>query len=697
MTGDATVVARVGSVEYTDEWAKAGVMIRESLAAGSRHAFALVTPGGGVAFQRRTATGGATAHTGVSGAAPVWLKLERKGSTFTASRSSTGTGWTIIGTATMSMPTTVYVGLAVSSAKGSTLATATFSDVTVAGAASLLPSGWTAADIGGVALTGVSAYAHGGFSISGAGADIWSISDQFQFAYRQASGDVDVIARVASFQGPSAWSKAGVMVRASLAPDAAHASLFVTPSNGVAFQRRPANGVWSLHTFGGSGAAPAWVKLERRGSAITAFRSDDGVTWTMTGSQTLSLPPAFYVGLAVTSNNTAARATAQFTNVNVMSGSANMPPTVSLTVPPGSSYVAPATISLAANASDSDNGVAVVEFYANGTLVGSDATSPYAYTWSGAPAGSHTLKAIARDNAGLSTTSAPTTVTVATATNPPPSVSLTAPAAGSAYTAPASMSITANATDSDGVAGVEFYANGALVGADTTSPYAYNWSGVAAGTYSLTAVARDKRGAVATSAPRSITVNASSGTNTPPTVSLTAPGSGSVYTAPASVAISANAADTNGYIARVDFYAGTTLVGSDTTSPYGVTWNNAPAGSFTLTAVARDNAGASTTSSSRGITINNPALPKRAIFVPSPDHATVTRYTLDIFTAGANTATSVPVGTQDLGKPAIANGECNVDISATISGLPGGNYFATVVAVSPGGTSTRTTSPTFAR
>ena len=60
--------------------------------------------------------------------------------------------------------------------------------------------------------------------------------------------------------------------------------------------------------------------------------------------------------------------------------------------------------------------------------------------------------------------------------------------------------------------------------------------------------------------------------------------------------VSANASDTDGTIAAVEFYAGCTLIGSDTSSPYSVSWSNAPAGTHTLTAVARDNAGATTTS-----------------------------------------------------------------------------------------------------
>jgi hypothetical protein len=84
--------------------------------------------------------------------------------------------------------------------------------------------------------------------------------------------------------------------------------------------------------------------------------------------------------------------------------------------------------------------------------------------------------------------------------------------------------------------------------------------------------------------------------NKPPSVTLTGPSAGSMFTAPASITLSAYAADVDGSIARVDFYAGATMVGSRTTSPYSVSWNNVPAGTYVLTARARDAAGATTTS-----------------------------------------------------------------------------------------------------
>jgi hypothetical protein len=97
--------------------------------------------------------------------------------------------------------------------------------------------------------------------------------------------------------------------------------------------------------------------------------------------------------------------------------------------------------------------------------------------------------------------------------NQPPTVALTAPANGASFAAPAPVTVSASASDADGtIASVSFFANGTAIGTATTSPYSVTWSNVAAGTYSLTAVAADDDGATTTSSARSITVG------TPPPV-----------------------------------------------------------------------------------------------------------------------------------------------------------------------------------
>jgi phosphatidylserine/phosphatidylglycerophosphate/cardiolipin synthase-like enzyme len=94
----------------------------------------------------------------------------------------------------------------------------------------------------------------------------------------------------------------------------------------------------------------------------------------------------------------------------------NSPPTVSLTSPAnGATFTAPATINLAATASDADGTVAKVDFFSGTTLLNTDTSAPYTFTWSNVPAGSYTLRAVATDNGNASTESAAVTVTVQSA------------------------------------------------------------------------------------------------------------------------------------------------------------------------------------------------------------------------------------------------------------------------------------------
>ena len=97
--------------------------------------------------------------------------------------------------------------------------------------------------------------------------------------------------------------------------------------------------------------------------------------------------------------------------------------------------------------------------------------------------------------------------------------------------------------------------------------------------------------------------------NTSPTVTLTSPANGTAFTAPATIGYGATAADVNGTVTRVEFYANNSLVGTDTTGPsYTFNWAGVPAGKYSLTAVAFDDDLASTTSSAPVVvTVNAPA------------------------------------------------------------------------------------------
>lgn len=132
LMGDGQIVARVASLQNSDTWAKAGVMIRESLDADSAHAFMAITAGNGAAFQRRPTPGGLSLHTaGPAVTTPYWVQLVRSGTNFNGSVSSNGVNWVTVGSEVVPMNAWAFAGLAVTAHNNGVLNTATFSDVTV--------------------------------------------------------------------------------------------------------------------------------------------------------------------------------------------------------------------------------------------------------------------------------------------------------------------------------------------------------------------------------------------------------------------------------------------------------------------------------------------------------------------------------------------------------------------------------------
>jgi regulation of enolase protein 1 (concanavalin A-like superfamily) len=137
ISGNGTYIARVDSVSDTNVWAKAGIMLRETLAANSRQASIFITPGEGASMQWRSSTGGGssaiTAATAGSAAivAPYWVRLIRNGSTITTSYSANGTSWTTLGTTTIAMASNAYIGMAVCAHNNSAVCSAVFDNVSL--------------------------------------------------------------------------------------------------------------------------------------------------------------------------------------------------------------------------------------------------------------------------------------------------------------------------------------------------------------------------------------------------------------------------------------------------------------------------------------------------------------------------------------------------------------------------------------
>jgi hypothetical protein len=150
LSGAGSITAKVVSVSNTDGWAKAGVMIRETLNPDSAHAFACITPANGVASQGRPSTGGASFNYNQTGvAAPYWVKVERSISgLFTVSHSANGTSWQpVTGAVAQNIPmgTNVYIGLALTAHNAALTCQAAFSNVTTTGN---VTGQWAHQDIG---------------------------------------------------------------------------------------------------------------------------------------------------------------------------------------------------------------------------------------------------------------------------------------------------------------------------------------------------------------------------------------------------------------------------------------------------------------------------------------------------------------------------------------------------------------------
>ncbi|KOY16751.1 PQQ-dependent sugar dehydrogenase [Paenibacillus xylanivorans] len=138
-TGDGSIIALVSSQTNAHDFAKAGIMIRETLKADSKHVDLLLTPSNGFTFQYRTETGGTMQSEKIASTSPAWIKLERKGNVIKGYVSNNGLNWGDLGNLTLKMNASLYVGLAVTSHNESELSTATFDKVKVNATGDVFP------------------------------------------------------------------------------------------------------------------------------------------------------------------------------------------------------------------------------------------------------------------------------------------------------------------------------------------------------------------------------------------------------------------------------------------------------------------------------------------------------------------------------------------------------------------------------
>jgi hypothetical protein len=196
--------------------------------------------------------------------------------------------------------------------------------------------------------------------------------------------------------------------------------------------------------------------------------------------------------IQTTSNGTAA----SISNQQVLNYCINSAPTAIITSPStNSSFTTSANIAVTASATDIDGSVALVEFYNGSTKLGSKSSAPFTLTLNNLTAGNYSLTVTATDNLNAKTTSSSISISVVDAAHKPnqhPIVKILNPSKGIKFDKLSPVTIDAIASDPDGsVSKIEFYNGSVKLVELTSTPYTYTWKDVAAGKYSITAVATD--------------------------------------------------------------------------------------------------------------------------------------------------------------------------------------------------------------
>jgi hypothetical protein len=416
LAGDGSITTRIISQTInTDGWAKAGVMLRDSESPGSPHMMVVMTPGAGVDMQWRPQQDGGSLDAGANSyprRLPLYLRVQRKGDSFSGFVSEDGLTWVQIGTTQkIRMGKEILAGLCVTSHNRNRLCTARFERTVVSD--DLVPTGpatlqalvrdgaalvvWdsvpgatgyhvyrrgpgnngplvrvTRTPLDGLSFTdtglsngavyryqvtaviqgrestpsdlatvtpmapiqnafygytigtltpgSATLEADGSITVKGSGGDIWDRQDGFYFLSQPVEGDAIITVRVlGSPSQTDSWAKAGVMIRESLAPDARHAMLVVTPRNGFAFQRRMVTGGTSDNENGGTPRYPVYLRLVRRGDWITPYMSGDGVFFQAAGAALRFnlLNRELWIGLAVTAHRDGRLCTTQFDQLSI--------------------------------------------------------------------------------------------------------------------------------------------------------------------------------------------------------------------------------------------------------------------------------------------------------------------------------------------------------------------------------------------
>jgi hypothetical protein len=317
----ASIVARVDSLSATSTFAKAGVMVRDTLAANSATAILDVRPNGAIEFMDRVGSSAQMQFLATASVTfPVWLRLSWAGDVIESWTSQDGNNWTFVGHGGIVLGATPEAGLAVTSQNHGQVAKAQFTGLAMGWDPT---SGWSSTDVGAVGMSGSAMQVKDTWTVQGAGGNIWGDLDAFHFLYRPvgaAGVAFSVVSRINDLQNTSPFAKAGVMIRANLRPDSATVILDVRPTGEVEFMERGGTGATMHYIAGTSVTLPAWLRLDVASSGeVTARVSEDRNVWTpLSQTVTIAPPPQYLAGAAVTSQTTSRLNTAHIAGLTLL-------------------------------------------------------------------------------------------------------------------------------------------------------------------------------------------------------------------------------------------------------------------------------------------------------------------------------------------------------------------------------------------
>ncbi len=182
---------------------------------------------------------------------------------------------------------------------------------------SSIPSPWEFDEINDNKSSAV--YSDGVFSIEGGGADIWGSIDQFAFINKKSVKNNFISACIISQTNTDPWAKTGLMFRESKSPQSAFVMLCVTPGNGISLQWRENTGDACNKKDLGAASLSVYLKLSKKDSTFTAYKSTDGKEWEMLGNISLNSQFAdeYLVGMEVCSHSSSMLNLSKFNQIKV--------------------------------------------------------------------------------------------------------------------------------------------------------------------------------------------------------------------------------------------------------------------------------------------------------------------------------------------------------------------------------------------